>query len=555
MQALALTTDRDYYTRAANEDCINGGPRTRTKYTYDALNRVVGYSINGAAQAIGFDALGRTTSTSNPLDAFTYGYADATARVSGISSTQGPASALTYFGPTGDELLQQIAVTTHGGTSLSTFGYTNNADDNVTSFSTSSPTAQTLNYAYDKANRLLSSTLSGATQNAYGYDSASNLSSITANGSTQTFSYTSTNSLTSGNYDANGSPVGFGTNTYTWDGANRIVSFAGAANKASTFTYDGLGRLVRIVDTTSGTITADHSYTWCGSARCLAHDNAQSGSPVSTQYFDQGAIIGGTPNYYVKDRLGSVTELVTSAGSVAVQYTYDPYGNPTTVSGTVASDIGYGGYVYHAVSGLDFAMYRAYDPSHAHWLNRDPIGESGGVNLYAYADGNPISESDPLGLFGVDDIYGFIYDTTGGYTPSQGLIDYTTGFGDAASLNITSLIRDANGTNDLVDKCSTAYRAGGYTTAALGAGRLAYAGLAKGFSIFAASGAEASAARSALRRYFGGGQSLRPPNLTKYLTDDALRAAAGRTNPLANLYGAGIAATGAAKGSGCGCSN
>jgi len=158
-------------------------------------------------------------------------------------------------------------------------------------------------------------------------------------------------------------------------------------------------------------------------------------------------------------------------------------------------------------------------------------------------------------LFGVDDVYGFIYDTTGGYTPSQGLIDYTTGFGDAASLNITSLIRDANGTNDLVDKCSTAYRAGGWTTAAFGAGRLAYAGLAKGFSIFAASGAEASAARSALRRYFGGGQSLRPPNLSKYLTDDALRAGAGSTNPLANLYGAGIAATGAVKGSGCGCSN
>jgi len=152
-------------------------------------------------------------------------------------------------------------------------------------------------------------------------------------------------------------------------------------------------------------------------------------------------------------------------------------------------------------------------------------------------------------------IFTVSFTTLRGDTLRQGLIDYTTGFGDAASLNITSLIRDANGTNDLVNKCSTAYRAGGYTTAALGAGRLAYAGLAKGFSIFAASGAEASAARSALRRYFGGGQSLRPPNLTKYLTDDALREAAGRTNPLANLYGAGIAATGAAKGSGCGCSN
>jgi hypothetical protein len=38
-----------------------------------------------------------------------------------------------------------------------------------------------------------------------------------------------------------------------------------------------------------------------------------------------------------------VTELVGSTGTIASQYTYDPYGNQTTVRGT-ASDIGYAGY-------------------------------------------------------------------------------------------------------------------------------------------------------------------------------------------------------------------
>src|SRR5579872_3466077 len=91
----------------------------------------------------------------------------------------------------------------------------------------------------------------------------------------------------------------------------------------------------------------------------------------------------------------------------------------------------------------------------------------------------------------------------------QGLVDYTTGFGDALSLNITSLIRDQMGTNGEVDKCSAAYRFEGYTSLALGSGRLAYAGLAKGLSIAAASGAEASAIRSSLRIVFGAGGSLR----------------------------------------------
>jgi hypothetical protein len=58
--------------------------------------------------------------------------------------------------------------------------------------------------------------------------------------------------------------------------------------------------------------------------RCVAHDNMESGSPVSTQYFSQGVIANGTPLYYVKDRLGSVTQLVSNSGSATAQYAYDP---------------------------------------------------------------------------------------------------------------------------------------------------------------------------------------------------------------------------------------
>jgi len=54
----------------------------------------------------------------------------------------------------------------------------------------------------------------------YGYDHASNLLSITPNGPTQSFSYTSTNAITSGSYDANGSPTVLSGNSYEWDGAN-----------------------------------------------------------------------------------------------------------------------------------------------------------------------------------------------------------------------------------------------------------------------------------------------------------------------------------------------
>jgi hypothetical protein len=49
----------------------------------------------------------------------------------------------------------------------------------------------------------------------------------------------------------------------------------------------------------------------------------------------------------------------------------------------------------------------------------------------------------------------------------------------------------------------------------------------------------------------GAAKNFRPPNLSRYPTDNALRAAAGRTNPYVNAAGAGITVAGGASGAGC----
>ena len=41
---------------------------------------------------------------------------------------------------------------------------------------------------------------------------------------------------------------------------------------------------------------------------------------------------------------------------------------------------------------------RPYDPHLQRWIQRDPIGEEGGLNLYAYVANNPINLWDPFGL-------------------------------------------------------------------------------------------------------------------------------------------------------------
>jgi RHS repeat-associated protein len=56
------------------------------------------------------------------------------------------------------------------------------------------------------------------------------------------------------------------------------------------------------------------------------------------------------------------------------------------------------GYYTDTETGLLCLTHRYYDPGTGKFINRDPIGYGGGMNLYGFADGNPVNESDPSGL-------------------------------------------------------------------------------------------------------------------------------------------------------------
>jgi RHS repeat-associated protein len=112
--------------------------------------------------------------------------------------------------------------------------------------------------------------------------------------------------------------------------------------------------------------------------------------------------VPGTPNqpyYYGVDQIGSVRRAFASTSS-APAYSYDAYGVPLQATAPV-TDFVYGGMFYNADSGLYLTNYRAYDPVAGRWLSRDPLGETADPsgNLYPYVGGNPVSYTDPLGLF------------------------------------------------------------------------------------------------------------------------------------------------------------
>lgn len=194
-------------------------------------------------------------------------------------------------------------------------------------------------------------------------------------------------------YDLNGNLTNDGIRTYQWDAENRLVQVVQGGN-TYTFGYDFAGR--RVQESLNGSLIK--KTIWYAQTPAEERDGSNN---VLKRFFMQGEQQGGTNYLYLRDHLGSVRELLNTSGTVAAEYTYDPYGAATKVSGTPNATFQYAGYYAHQGTGLNLTPNRTYDPVTGRWLSRDPLEDaeqSQGPDLYGYVGNNPLSSTDPLGL-------------------------------------------------------------------------------------------------------------------------------------------------------------
>jgi RHS repeat-associated protein len=93
---------------------------------------------------------------------------------------------------------------------------------------------------------------------------------------------------------------------------------------------------------------------------------------------------------------GSTVALTEPGGSgPAESYTYSDYGAPQSGSWLAYQ---YAGYRYDSETGLNYMPARSYSPALGRFLQADPSGFQGGLNLYAYAGNDPVNQEDPTGL-------------------------------------------------------------------------------------------------------------------------------------------------------------
>ena len=109
--------------------------------------------------------------------------------------------------------------------------------------------------------------------------------------------------------------------------------------------------------------------------------------------------VGG--EFYIPcyDHNGNIVLYVSETGVSAAQYVYDPYGNIVETSGPLADVFSFGfSTKYHDREiGIIGYQQRFYRPDFGRWHNRDPIGEEGGANLYAFCGNNAIVNCDKDG--------------------------------------------------------------------------------------------------------------------------------------------------------------
>ncbi|MDQ4627952.1 RHS repeat-associated core domain-containing protein [Janthinobacterium lividum] len=116
-----------------------------------------------------------------------------------------------------------------------------------------------------------------------------------------------------------------------------------------------------------------------------------------TQALADGAAAHDRITHYHCDHLGTPRELTDAQGNLVWSGGYKAWGRLLHVEGEIEQPLRFQGQYEDQETGLFYNRYRYYEPETSRYLSQDPVGLSGGVNLYTYAP-NPTMWIDPLGL-------------------------------------------------------------------------------------------------------------------------------------------------------------
>lgn len=187
---------------------------------------------------------------------------------------------------------------------------------------------------------------------------------------------------------------------YDWNARNQLVRVHTPSRTVVEFGYDGLGRRLwkRVENSTV-------RYTWA--LECLIEEETTGhGAPSLRQYLywpfsptPFGMRCDGRDYQIHTDHLGAPQRMTDGMGRIAWDRRPCPTGEFKTKTHDFSLDLRFPGQMFDQETGLYYNRHRYYSPDQGRYISRDPVSFVGGVNLYCYAENNPTSNADPLGLW------------------------------------------------------------------------------------------------------------------------------------------------------------
>jgi RHS repeat-associated protein len=282
-------------------------------------------------------------------------------------------------------------------------------------------------FTYDHSNQLtrsgfLASGSMSYVYHDYGYDAAGNRN--TGGSTPTTGNQLSTDGTWDYVYDAKGNVTEKDSVstaekwTYAYNNANELTQAkhydaSSALVLTANYKYDIFGNRAEKSVIAGGTTTTRYAYDMWNPAKAGSLGTSGSdiwavmnGSSSLTNRQLQGDGIdehlayvtsGGNAFWFLSDHLGSIRTVVDSTGAAVHSYSYDGFGNVTSVA--TPSMYAWTGRELDAETGLQYNRARYYDATTGRWISLDPMGfDAGDSNLYRYVNNRATCDVDPSGL-------------------------------------------------------------------------------------------------------------------------------------------------------------
>ena len=288
------------------------------------------------------------------------------------------------------------------------------------------PSSYDQTFGYDGLDRLTAN--QQATNYGYEYDLGHNRTKITVGGNSYTQDISPNSNRVSKERDQdgqrglgywlNGSLKSDGVNTYAYSDRGRLSKATLPSGAVANYLYNGLEQRV-VKHSTSLSVVDGARYFAYDEAGHLIGEYDKNGDPVYEVVF-----LGDTPvavitqtstgspvqistqiHYIYADHINTPRVIVQSDNH-AIRWRWDQaeaFGNSVANEnpsglGVFTFNLRFPGQTFDSETGWFYNHHRDYRAAAGRYAQSDPIGLQGGINTYAYVEGNPVSRFDMSGL-------------------------------------------------------------------------------------------------------------------------------------------------------------